>query len=180
MNFLQDREQRVTVDGITKFLRNNRGLPQGIVLGPILFSIMVNDIKAIDSKNGYEDNDIGTTEVENVKLWSENNRIALNTDKTYEMIVRGKRLITVPSSIPSIKRKTWLKLLGVTLEEIPARWDRHFEEMLSKASERMYILRVCKYYGFSAKQLDLLFHALIMSLFTYAIELWEVLLTLTI
>ena len=187
MNFLQNREQRVTVDGITtKFLRINRGVPQGTVLGPILFSIVVNDIKAIDSKNelckfadditvgapGYENNDTGTTQVENIKLWSENNRMALNMDKTYEMIVRGKRLITVPSCIPSIKRKTWLKLLGVTLEKIPTRWDRHFEKMLSKASERMYILRVCKYYGFTAKQLDLLFHSLIMSLFTYAIELW--------
>ena len=183
MNFLQDREQRVTVDGITtKFLRINRGVPQGTVLGPILFSIMINDIKAIDSKNelckfadditagapGYEDNDTGATEVENIKLWSKNNRMALNMDKTYEMIARGKRLITVPSSIPSINRKTWLKLL----EEMPTRWDRHFEEMLSKASERMYILRVCKYYGFTAKQLDLLFHSLKMSLFSYAIELW--------
>ena len=98
--------------------------------------------------------------------------MALNMDKTYEMIVRGKRLITVPNCIPSIKRKTWLKLLGVTLEEIPTRWDRHFEKMLSKASERTYIPRLCKYYGFTAKQLDLLFHSLIMSLFTYAIELW--------
>ena len=66
------------------------------------------------------------------------------------MIVCGKRLITVPSCISSIKRKTWLKLLGVTLEEIPTRWDKHFEEMLSTTSERMYILRVCKYYGFTA------------------------------
>ena len=29
------------------------------------------------------------TEVENIKLWSENKRMALNMNKTYEMIVRG-------------------------------------------------------------------------------------------
>ena len=37
----------------------------------------------------------------------------------------------------------------------------------------MYILRMCKYYGFSVKQLELLFKSLIMSLFTFGIELWE-------
>ena len=36
----------------------------------------------------------------------------------------------------------------------------------------MYIMRVCKYYGLSIKQLDLLFDSLIMSIFTFAIELW--------
>ena len=65
-------------------------------IGPILFSTMVNDIKAIDSKNehckfadaitvgapGYENNDTGTAEVENIKLWSENNRLASNMNKT--------------------------------------------------------------------------------------------------
>ncbi len=96
----------------------------------------------------------------------------LNMNKTYEMIVRGRTSIPLPSCIPSIKRKTWLKILGITLEEIPENWDRHFEEMLKKASGRMYILRVCKYYGFTTKQLELLFQSLIMSLFTFGIELW--------
>ena len=36
----------------------------------------------------------------------------------------------------------------------------------------MYIMRVCKYYGLSIKQLDLLFDSLVMSIFTFAIELW--------
>ena len=35
----------------------------------------------------------------------------------------------------------------------------------------MYILRVCKYYGMSINQLNLLFNSLIMSLFIYGIEL---------
>ncbi len=60
-------------------------------------------------------------------------------NKTYEMLVRGRTSIPLPSCIPSIKRKTWLKILGITLEEIPENWDRHFEEMLKKASGRMYI-----------------------------------------
>ena len=112
------------------------------------------------------------------------------------MIVCGRTSIPLTSCISSIKRKTWLKILGITLEEIPENWDRHFEEcsnaqksewknvhftwtdtsksaqMLKKASGRMYILQVCKYYGFTAKQLELLFQSLIMSLFTFGIELW--------
>ena len=39
---------------------------------------------------------------------------------------------------------------------------------LSKASSRLYILRDCKYYGYSLQELTLLK----MSLFTYAIEVW--------
>jgi hypothetical protein len=44
--------------------------------------------------------------------------------------------------------------------------------MLKKASGIMYILRVCKYYGFTTKQLELLFQSLIMSLFTFGTEHW--------
>ena len=187
IDFLKHRKQRVTVDGITtEFFKINRGVPQGTVLGPILFSIMVNDIKPVNPINelckfadditveasGYDEEDTGAEEVENMKLWSNENRMVLNMNKTYEMIVRGRTSIPLPSCIPSIKRKTWLKILGITLEEIPENWDRHFEEMLKKASGRMYILRVCKYYGFTTKQLELLFQSLIMSLFTFGIELW--------
>ena len=51
-------------------------------------------------------------------------------------------------------------------------YDTHFDYMLSKASSRLYILRVCKYYGFSVDYLDLLFKSLILSIFTYALEVW--------
>ena len=60
----------------------------------------------------------------------------------------------------------------VCLSQDPCNWDVQFENMLSKASSRLYILRVCKYYGFSLQELTLLFDSLIMSLFTYAIEVW--------
>ena len=59
-----------------------------------------------------------------------------------------------------------------SMEEIPGKWDRHFEEMMKKASKRMHISRVCKHYGFTTEQLDLLFNNLIVSLFTFAVEVW--------
>ena len=52
INFLGNRRQRVFVDGtVTEYLNINRGVSQGSVIGPILFSIMVDDIKTVDSKN---------------------------------------------------------------------------------------------------------------------------------
>ena len=53
-----------------------------------------------------------------------------------------------------ITRKSWLKILDVTLQEKPGNWDMHFSETMSKAGTKMYILRVCKYYGFSIEYLD--------------------------
>ena len=46
------------------------------------------------------------------------------------------------------------------------------DSLLQKAGSRMYILRVCKFYGFPMKDLEMLFNSLIVSLFFYAIEVW--------
>ena len=101
-----------------------------------------------------------------MKIWSNHNRMPLNIEKTYEMIVHAKVTTLLPEYIPSIKWNEWLKLLGVTMEEIPGKWDRHFEKMMNKASKRMYILRVCKQYGLITEQLDLvLSNCIIVSLF---------------
>lgn len=51
----------------------------------------------------------------------------------------------------------------------------HFEKAshVEEASGRMHILRVSKYYGFTTRQLELLFQSLMMSSFTFGVELWE-------
>jgi len=177
----------VVVDGVvTSFLKINRGVPQGTVLGLLLFFIMVNDTKPVIPQTllikyadditasvpvtiGLNNTDSSHQEVANIKRWADDNLMKLNMKKTFEMVVKGKTRMPLPESMDGVVRKSELKLLGVTVDEDPRNWDTQFENMLSKASSRLYILRVCKYYGYSLQELTLLFDSL-MSLLTYAIE----------
>ncbi len=188
ISFLANRKQRVVVDGIeTVYVDINKGVPQGTVLGPFLFSLMVNDIKPMDAQNNLlvkfaddittsapvkSGSDSAEAEVESIQNWSEANQMTLNLSKTWEMVVHGGSMKPLPAPIVGIERKSWLKLLGVTFQENPCCWDLHIDDLLSKASGRMYILRVCRCYGYSADQLSKLFDSLIMSLFYYCIEVW--------
>ena len=85
--------------------------------------------------------------------------MSLNMKKTSEMIVHGNIPGSLPNPIPSIERKTWLKTLGMTLQDNLCNWDIHMHELTSKASSRMYTMRVCKHYSLSENKLDLLFNS---------------------
>ena len=108
--------------------------------------------------------DESETEVLSFIEWSENNCMKVNLTKTWELLLRGKTTRTPPEPLKIIGRKENLKLLGVTSEQVPVNWDTH--------SSRLYIIRICKYYGYCVENLDLLFQSLILSVFTYAIEVW--------
>ena len=140
IDFLTSRYQRVVIDGIkTDYLPINRGVPQGTVLGPILFSIMINDIRPVQASNLIvkfaddinlgikvtDDSDTSHMETNNIKTWAETNRMKLNLKKTWEMVIHGKISRPLPEPLPMITRKSWLKILGVTFQENPTMctWD---------------------------------------------------------
>ena len=74
--------------------------------------------------------------------------------------------------IVDIHRKTRLKLVGIMLQNNQSCWDLHVNNLLSRASSRMNIIKTCRSYGYFKEQLTLLFDTLIMSLFKYGIEVW--------
>jgi len=57
-------------------------------------------------------------------------------------------------------------LLGVTFQDSPTYWDKHFDDLMERALKRRHILRECKRKGYSVSDLDYLFNCLIMALFT--------------
>ena len=115
--------------------------------------------------------DPAAAEVDNMKKRADTNEMSLNFTKAWEICMHSKTTKLSPPELPGIKRKAWLKLLGVTFQEDTTNWDIHIDNMLFKASSRMYILRVCKSYGYSKDQLNL-FNLLVMSVFLYGIEVW--------
>ena len=188
ISFLDQRKQRVVVDGYrAKYVSINRGVPQSTILGPVLFSIFISDIKAVNTNKNllvkFADDitvslpieaNVGLDESEAEVLsfieWSENHCMKVNLTKTWELLLRGKTTRTPPEPLEIIGRKEKLKLLGVTFEQVPVNWDIHIDYLLSKASSRLYIIRICKYYGYSIENLDLRFQSLILSVFIDAIE----------
>ena len=189
IDFLSNRKQRVAVDGkITEFLDINHRVPQGTVLGPVLFSVMVNDISPVEPNScqlvKFADDislsipiregliDTSPLEANNLINWSTQNNMTLNHKKTWEMVIQGKSKKPVPEEIPNIERREELKLLGVFFNENPTNWDKQLDTLLSKASSRLYTLRVCKFYGYSLKELTMLYNSLIASLFNFGIKVW--------
>ena len=90
---------------------------------------------------------------------------------TWEMVVRGRISKPLPPLVQGIERKSWLKLLGIIFEK-PSDWEIHADNLFCKASRRLCILRVCKYFGYPKDQLTTLFDVLIMPLFLYGIKIW--------
>ena len=128
ISFLDQRKQRVVVNGYrTKYVSINRDVPQGTVMGPVLFSIFINDIKAdntnknllvkfagdITVKWQIEENvslDEFETEVLSFIEWPENNCMKVNLTKAWELLLRGKTIRTPPEPFEIVGRKEKLKL----------------------------------------------------------------------
>ena len=124
VSYLSDRLQAVIDEGgsISDWLRAASGVPQGSVLGPLLFAIYINDLPAVLSFASlmiYADdtqiylnfamNDITqaiarvTTDAQAVANWARENRLVLNHHKTKVMIL-GSELYTTRLDLATLPR----------------------------------------------------------------------------
>ena len=136
-------------DIITEYIDITRGVPQGTVLAPILFSLMINDIKPVNPSSllvkfadditvsipvNAEDSNIAESQVRSIMKWAEKNQMTLNLNKTWGMLLKRGSLKVPPAPLAIVERKSTLNLLGVTFEDDPVNWESYIDHVLSKAS----------------------------------------------
>ena len=153
IDFLKDRHQRVWVGKVmAPFLAVNRRVSQGAVLGPVLLTIMVNDTSPTSQGTlmtkyadditcsipvGPSDSDGASEEVENIKVWAEENLMKLTLSKTKELVIKERTTLPPPKPIVTIKRVLYLKFLGVTFQDIPTNWNKQFDDLMEIALKRV-------------------------------------------
>ena len=167
-SYLTNRSQYVTYDGTQSTTRYiTCGVPQGSILGPLLFVIYMNDISNVSELlftvlyaddtcvliNGADlDNivKILNNELKLLSIWLKANKLSLNASKTYHMIFHRAR-IKIPNdgsavSINNciIEQSECLKYLGVILDS-KISWIPHTLRMLKTKYQK--VLESCTKQG---------------------------------
>ena len=191
-SYLTDRKQYVFYNGISsEVLKITCGVPQGSVLGPLLFLIYINDLPNISNKlqfflfaddtNIYFDShDLKVIEktvndeLKKLTLWLNINRLALNVSKTNFVIFRANKPIyynvTLIMNKKALEQKDHVKYLGVLVDE-HLRWDYHINNVARKIGRGVGILAKLRKF-LTPHMLKNVYYCLVYSHLSYGIEAW--------
>jgi len=195
LSYLSNRSQFTEVNG-TKSDTNNIicGVPQGSILGPILFLIYINDCTDLELLSFADDttvysshhniislHQIVNTELTHLTDWFSANKLALNVKKTkyaifsppgfktpnnLSLMINGIQL----SRIGKHKSEQYIKFLGIALDE-NLTWKQHVKAIKSKLSRSLFAINRVKKI-FPRDILKTLYFSLIQSHLLYGILTW--------
>ena len=153
MTFLTNRKQAVRVDGhLSEFVWTKSGVPQGSVIGPLLFTIMMSDINnsietselgsfADDTRvwagiSSDNDNDNLQKDLNNVYTWADKNGAPFNNTKFVHLSFGKTPSVMQPkdSSGKNIPVSTNTKDLGITLSD-SANFKEHITKIVSEGRQ---------------------------------------------
>ena len=188
-SYLQNQKQNIHINDTNSNIGSiSCGVPQGSILGPLLFILNINDIShlmhtilfADDTTILIESDHVSTAlklmnkELQKLNTWLTANKLSLNISKTHYMVFdRGKEKKDQDSLYLNkilIERVKLTKLLGVTIDE-KLTWTHHISYIKNKISKGIgKILRARKFFNKSA--LLKLYNYFVLPYLIYCVEIW--------
>ena len=190
-SYLQNRKQYVYLnDHISSLKEINCGVPQGSILGPLLFIVYINDfhrssdilsfILFADDTNVFfaHRNLLTLVRIINLELkkltqWIRANKLSLNLQKTKYMIF-SNTIEALPSDIifddSPLECVSQIKFLGITVDN-KLSWKPHVLNVCKTLSRNIGIINKLKY-QFPSTTLFTLYSSLILPYLNYGILAW--------
>jgi hypothetical protein len=188
-DYLTNRLQRVKTGGATSsWAKVLKGIPQGSIMGPVVFNIYMNDLFQFVNDgfllNYADDNTIlvdGVTKAEvmtklhtaseTIVNWCEQNQMEANPSKFQIMISDERKPSTIDIGNNTITSDTNVKLLGVYIDN-KLTFSKHISEIVKKSSRQLNCLKRVAYSLDKDTKL-LLYKAFVASNFNYCALVWH-------